>query len=322
MICCRPVSATVRRRLLALVLVVVAAATGADAARAVHGGTYTTSTGEQVRIVVSDRYAVDEARNQRWADFLARLVHGSELATVTLYLVPPVELARFCGPDAIACYDQSDFTIYSAADAFVVDVSPEAAIAHEYGHHVAASRLNTPWATLDWGTKRWATYVGVCARVESGELAPGDENERYGLNPGEAFAEVYRVLNERRLGLVETSWEIVDSAFIPDEAALARVEQDVIAPWQGATTVRRSGRATQTRAATVKFGTPLDGRFAATVRSATPVQVELLFDGVVVARSTARVAAVRGTVCGTRSASLRIRSTKGTVPYTVTVARP
>ncbi len=77
-------SATLRRRLLVVVLVVVAAATGADAAHAVHGGTYTTTTGEQVRIVVSDRYPVDEARNQRWADFLASLVHGSELATVRL----------------------------------------------------------------------------------------------------------------------------------------------------------------------------------------------------------------------------------------------
>jgi hypothetical protein len=316
------VSATVRRRLLALVLVVVAAGAGTEMARAVHGGTYTTATGEQVQIVVSDRYPVDEARNQGWAEFLARLVHGEELATVTLHLAPRSELAFLCGPDAIACYDRRDFTIYSAAERFVVDVSPEAAIAHEYGHHIAASRLNAPWAAIDWGTKRWATYVGVCTRVESGELAPGDQNERYALNPGEAFAEVYRVLSERRLGLVETPWEIVDDAFIPDETALARVEQDVIAPWQAATIVKRSGRATQTRAATVKFSTPLDGRFAATVRSATPVQVELLLGGEVGARSTARTAAVRGTVCGTRSASLRIRSTKGTVPYTLTVARP
>ena len=314
-------SVTVRRRLLSLALVAVAAATGADTARAVHGGTYTTSTGERVRIVVSDRYVVDEARNQRWAEFLARLVHGSELATVTLYLAPPSELAFLCGPDAIACYDRSDFTIYSAADRFILEVSPEAAIAHEYGHHIAASRVNTPWPAIDWGTKRWATYAGICARVESGELAPGDENDRYALNPGEAFAEVYRVLNERRLGLVETSWDSVDPAFIPDDAALTQVEQDVIAPWQP-TTVKRAGRATQTRAATVKLQTPLDGRLAATVRSATPVQVELLLDGVVVARSKARVAAVRATVCGTRRASLRIRSTKGSVPYTLTVVRP
>ena len=318
----RSVRARPRRRLLVLVLVLVAAATGADAASALQGGTYTTSTGEQVHILVSDRYPVDEVRNQRWAEFLGHLVHGTELATVTLHLAPPLELALLCGPDAIACYDQRVSTIYSAAEPVVFDVTPEAAIAHEYGHHIASSRLNVPWPAIDWGTKRWATYVGICARVKTGELAPGDENERYALNPGEAFAEVYRVLNERRLGLVETSWDIVDDAFIPDDAALALVEQDVVAPWRGATTIKRSGRAAQTRAAAVKFQTPLDGRLAATVRSATPVQVELLLDGAVVSRARGRIAAVRSTVCGSRSASLRITSTKGTVRYAVTVARP
>ncbi len=313
---------TALRRLLVLTLVVVAAATGAEAARAVHGGTYTTSTGEQVRITVSDRYPVDEVRNQRWADFLASLVHGPELATVTLYLAPRSELVFFCGPDAIACYDRSISTVYSAAERFIIDVSPEAAIAHEYGHHVAASRLNVPWPAIDWGTKRWASYVGVCARVENGELAPGDENEKYALNPGEAFAEVYRVLNERRLGLAETPWEIVDDAFIPDETALALVERDIVSPWERATTVKRSGRATQSRAVDVKVQTPFDGRFAATVRAATPVEVELLLNGVVVTRARGRTAAVRAEVCGTRNASLRIRSTKGTVPFAVTVARP
>ena len=164
--------------------------------------------------------------------------------------------------------------------------------------------------------------MGVCARAEAGAVAPGDQGSRYALNPGEAFAEVYRVLNERRLGLAETPWEIVDTGFIPDETALALVEQDVVAPWLAATTVRRSGRATQTRASAVKLTTPLDGRFAATVRSATPVQVELVLGGTVLSRATGRVAAVRATVCGTRTATLRITSTKGTVRYTATVARP
>ena len=314
--------APARRRLLALALVLIAASAGAEAAKAVHGGTYTTSTGEQVRIVVSDRYPVDEPRNQGWAEFLTRLVHGSEVATVTLHLAPPSELALFCGLDAIACYDRRDSTIYSAAERFVIDVSAEAAIAHEYGHHVAASRRNAPWSAIDWGTKRWGSYVGVCTGVESDEFAPGNQGARYALNPGEAFAEVYRVLNERRLGLAETQWDIVDNTFIPDETALALVEQDVVAPWLAATTVRSSGRATATRAAVVKLQTPLDGRFAATVRSATPVQVELLMGGTVIARSTGRAAAVRADVCGTRAATLRIRSMKGTAPYSVTVARP
>ena len=276
-----------------------------------------------MRIVVSDRYPVDEVRNQRWAEFLASLVHGSELATVTLHLAPPSELGFLCGPDAIACYDRGDSTIYSAADRFVVDVSPEAAIAHEYGHHIAASRLNAPWPAIDWGTKRWATYVGICARVESGELAPGDENERYALNPGEAFAEVYRVLNERRLG---PGRDVVGDRRLrvhPGRRGARAGRAGRVAPWQVATTVKRSGRATQTRAATVKLQTPLDGRFAATVRSATPVQVELLLDGVVVsraARPARRPSARRCAARGRRRCGSAAR--RAAVPYTVTVARP
>jgi hypothetical protein len=304
------------------VLVALAtAAVAAQAAFALHGGTYTTATGEQVRILVSDRYPVDEARNQRYADFLASMPHGPELATVTLQLAPPVELRFLCGPEALACYDDRSHTIFAAAESFA-DVSSESAIAHEYGHHIASSRINAPWAAIDWGTKRWSTYAQICTANEAGQVAPGDQNERYAINPGEAFAEVYRVLVERRLGLPETPWEIVDDAFYPDETALALVEQDVLAPWQAATTVKRAGRATQIRPGVLKLGTPLDGRFAVTVRSATPVVVELRMGGAVVARSSGRVAALRQTVCGTRTASLRITSTKGAARYSVTVARP
>ena len=308
-------------RRLVVVLALVVAGVAAQTARAVHGGSYTTATGEQVRVVVSDAYPVDEARNQRWADFLASLVHGPELATATLHLAPPSELWFLCGPEALACYDGRQRRIFAAAEP-VGDVSPEAAIAHEYGHHVALSRSNAPWPAVDWGTKRWATYVGICAAAASDAVAPGNEEERYALNPGEAFAEVYRVLNERRLGLPETPWAIVHPRFVPDERALALVEQDVVAPWQGATTIRRSGRATPTRAAVVKLTTPLDGRVAATVRSAVPVHVELVLGGTVVGQATGRTAAVRGVVCGTRTASLRIRSTVGSVRYTLAVARP
>lgn len=309
------------RRLLVLALVVLAAATGARSAHALHGGTYTTATGEQVRVLASDRYPVDDARNQRWADFLARLVHGSELATVTLVLALPFEVHAVCGSESLACYALGAGVIYASADP-IFGVAPESTIAHEYAHHIASARLNAPWSAFDWGTKRWATYEGICAAEEAGRVAPGDQGARYAVNPGEAFAEAYRVLNERRLGLTESPWEFVDPMFTPDERALQLLEQDVLDPWQAATTIRRSGRATPTRAAVVKLQTPLDGRLAATVRSPTPVQVELVLGGTVLSRATGRVAAVRATVCGTRTATLRIRSTDGAVRYTATVARP
>jgi hypothetical protein len=311
----------VLRRLAAVVLVTVTAGVSAGTATAEHGVIYTTASGERVRVIASDGYEVDDARDQTWAEFLSSLVHGVELASVTLFLAPPAELAEVCGLAAIACYDRRDHTIYAVGEPFA-DVSAEGVIAHEYGHHVAASRSNTPWAAVDWGTKRWATYASICARSAAGELSPGARNERYELSPAEAFAEAYRVLNERRLGLPETAWDIVDERFIPDESTLRLLEQDVTTPWVSATIVTRTGRAVRGATAAVKVQTPLDGRFATTVRSTTPIQVELVQAGRVVTRKTGRVVALQTTVCGTRTASVRVRGVTAAARYTVTIARP
>jgi hypothetical protein len=65
-------------------------------------------------------------------------------------------------------------------------VPREQALAHEYGHHIARHRLNTPWPAIDWGPKRWASYENVCQNVKSGSMFPGNETEpQYKLNPGE-----------------------------------------------------------------------------------------------------------------------------------------
>src|SRR5919201_1928956 len=69
------------------------------------GGDYTATTGEHVTVYSSPRYAVDNAANQRWADFLASLVHGPELASVRVYLAPPAQVSLVCGgPDVLGCY--------------------------------------------------------------------------------------------------------------------------------------------------------------------------------------------------------------------------
>ena len=54
-------------------------------------------------------------------------------------------------------------------------IAPNSVATHEYGHHVAANSNNAPWRAIDWGTKRWASMVGVCSRVQSGMAFPGDE---------------------------------------------------------------------------------------------------------------------------------------------------
>jgi hypothetical protein len=273
-------------------------------------------------VLVSDSYPQDPARPQAWANFLASLLHGSELATLTLYVAPYSEIQRICGRSALACYDFQRSTIYAPGDQVGDDVSAESVVAHEYGHHVASNRSNSPWSALDYGAKRWASYENVCARTESGELHPGDEMVAYQLNPGEAFAETFRVLNERRLGIPESPWTIVDRSLYPDAEALARIEQDVTQPWQGTTALTLHGRVAKRATRSLAVATPLDGRIAVTIRTSTSTRAQLLVGGRVVATRSGRSASFTTTVCGTRSATVRIRAAAKAATYTIAAARP
>jgi hypothetical protein len=281
------------------------------------GGTYTSATGEAVTIYASTTYPVDDARAQGWADFVASLVHSSELPSVKIYLETEDEVGRACGFRALACYDPATSTLIAPGDDPLDGPSSEAIVAHEYGHHVAAHRANNPWAAIDWGTKRWATYEQICPRAAQGVVSPGDENTNYAQNPGEAFAETYRVLNERKLGHAETPWEIVDRLLYPDDGALAALEQDVVTPWAGVTILRYKG-ATKTK--TLTFATPLDGTFRASVRG--PYRIELFGAGG--ARRAGPAATVSANVCGARTQRVRLTrvATAKTGSYQLTVTRP
>jgi hypothetical protein len=220
-----------------------------------------------------------------------------------------------CGFSALACYDSRSSDLVAPGDDPIDGPPSEAIIAHEYGHHVAAHRLNNPWSAVDWGTKRWATYEQVCPRTTQGVLYPGDESSHYQQNPGEGFAEAYRVLNERKLGRAETSWEIVDRVMYPDDAALAAVEQDVLAPWTGAAVLRFSGVA-KTRTFTI--GTPLDGTLRATVRG--PYRIDLL--SAAGARLKSGTTTASTTVCGSRTVRVRVTRVTKTGLFALTVTRP
>src|SRR5256886_2449581 len=181
---------------------VAAAGASAVAPAGYWGGQYRTAAGELVTIYASSSYPVDPALGQRWADFLASLVHGPEISTVTVLLATSTEIARACGADAVACYSPQGAVLYTPGEDPGSDLSAEAVITHEYGHHVAANRTNAPWSALDTGPKRWASAMQVCARARTGELFPGAEDPgHYTLNPGAGWAETYRVLNERKAGL-------------------------------------------------------------------------------------------------------------------------
>jgi hypothetical protein len=303
---------------------VLAGSVGARAAQA-WGGSYPTSTGETVRVEVSDRYPVDETVTRAWAEYLASLVHGPELARVTLYLAPYSEVQSICGFDALACYSAQRELIVAPREDFPAGPSAQAVVAHEYGHHVARSRSNAPWNSLSYGTKRWASRIGVCARTASGTLFPGGMGFRYRLDPGEGFAEAYRVLNEQRAGRPESAWEIVDASLRPDTLALAALEQDVLNPWTGPGVQARSGTFRARGAATRAFpiATPLDGSLRLTLTAPAKMRLRLsLYDrsrNVTVATGGRRVST---TICGHRSLTVRVTRNAGAGRFNLSITKP
>jgi hypothetical protein len=178
-------------------------------------------------------------------------------------------------------------------------------VAHEYGHHIAASQRNDPWDAYDWGTKRWSSYEDVCARVAAGRFFPGDQGARYAQNPGEAFADAYRILNGGR------GASPFDSRFTPDATSLQLLREDIEHPWRGAQTLVRRAVAP----ARVKIDTQLDGRFVATARGLR-LKVLDAATGRVLARGRGRVSAQ---VCGQDAVTVVV---SGRGRFGLRVARP
>jgi hypothetical protein len=267
-------------------------------------GWLASGAGEAVNVKVSPAYGSDPALVQQWADFFAALPHGPELAVLRAYIAPLDEVEDLCGGDALGCYWANRLVTIGDSSG---GVPPASVAAHEYGHHVAYNRLNPPWRAVDWGTKRWASHVNVCARVEAGTAFPGDEESEYGLNPGEAFAESYRVLTETDKGMPLT-WPILDSSFIPDAAALQAARDDVLQPWTAPLTrTVRVRFAPNRRVWTQTVVTQLDGELSARVGASTDLQ--LLASGRSLAPATWTPdggRAVQYRVCGRRSVELRL----------------
>jgi hypothetical protein len=290
------------------VLVVALAALAVPASALGWGSTYPTgdSLGTSIRVEVSDAIPVDETLPARWAQFFGSLVHGRELSSLTLDLEPQAEVELSCGSGALACYRRGSSTIFASPDDQPNEPTARDVLIHEYGHHISNTRSNAPWAAEDYGTKRWATYERVCVRAENGSIRPGDEGAGYALNPGEAFAESYRVLNLTREGVSPIGWSVVDPSFRPDATALRLLEQDVLQPWTGPTTTVYRG----TGKRLLRIATPLDGSF--TARGA---RLELLISGKPVLRGKT----IRYRVCGQRTVVLRVAATGR---WAVTVSRP
>jgi hypothetical protein len=293
-----------------------------------HGGSTQAADGDSVLVYVSDAYAGEPNTPERWANFFAGLVHGTELSSVSVYVTTPDDLAQRCGPDAVGCFSPARIVIPGEP---MGTATPEEIARHEYGHHVALTRSNPPWTAWDWGTKRWATYLGICARANAGTVFPGNEDWGYRLNPGEGLAESYRALNESKLGATTFTWTLVDGSFYPDETALRLLEKDVLVPWTSPTVTSIRVRFTPTGKSTWSrvVALPLDGTVEVTATTRVPSTSEVTLRSADGTRQLGRAIVVNGrpgkltyTACGARSVLVRVvrRTQPGIV--TLRITRP
>jgi hypothetical protein len=306
------------------VLIVALAALALPAAALGWGGTYPTgdALGTSVHIEVSDTYPVDPSLPASWAAYLGTIAHGPELSKLTLDLIPlsDVQSQAFCGPQALACYDPGRETIYVSPEDQLDSPPARELVTHEYGHHLANNRSDAPWLAEDYGTKRWASYENICAKTAAGTASPGNEGASYDQNPGEAFAEAYRVLSLTALGQTSIGWEIVSRSFYPDATALRLLQEDITSPWTGPTVRHVHGTFGYGSQRTIGVQTSLDGRFAATLHAPARSRMRLaLYSGKTL---LARGKAVRFDICGQRTLTLKVERLAGSGAFTVDVSKP
>ncbi|HEU0245518.1 MAG TPA: hypothetical protein VFR38_00350 [Gaiellaceae bacterium] len=301
----------------------------ARAAIAWRGGPITASTGETVNVLVSDALPVDTSTPEGWAEFLVGLTHGPEISLLTTHIAPLDEVQELCGSRALGCYARNQ--MISLGETIPSGTTAEEVVRHEYGHHVAMHRLNSPWTAIDWGPKHWASAADVCARVTRKEAFPGDQGSNYARNPGEAWAEVYRLMDERKAGIVTANWPIITPDFYPADTALLAAERDVLQPWRsGKTTVftRVFGKATK-KVWWIPLSTPLDGdlRISATLPKGADHEVALVGrDRRRVIRRAQwvgqRLKRMAGSVCGQRALFVRVTQAGALGRVRVSVATP
>jgi hypothetical protein len=225
---------------------------------------YSTPEGYTVEVESSPSYRVDPAADQGVVDFLDSRLHGPELDSLSVYVGSPAEIRRLCGGGSrvVACYSIAESRMYVPGED-VKGIPVEYPLTHEYGHHIASRRLNTPWDALDWGAKHWASAVRVCTYVDKGMLFPGNQGAHYRDDPGEGFADGYAHLH-----FPDVPWYF-NELMRPGPAEFAAIRKDVLEPWSEPKSRTFHGRlGPNSRERTFRIRLTLDGNVTMRLKGA------------------------------------------------------
>lgn len=132
-----------------------------------------------------------------YAGILDGLLHGAEISQVVVTIVPETAIATTCGAGAAACYRYSS---REGATIFVPSLPPDrvrGSLAHEYGHHVDATRPHLAGARGLDGTPSWWASRGMGGLLAGGSVA-WDYSLGWDRSIAEVFAEDYTLANGAR----------------------------------------------------------------------------------------------------------------------------
>ena len=206
---------------------------------------YRTAAGKNVRIWFTD--SVDEARVREWlVDFVGSLLHGNESAKTWSSSrsrqpgspsgVAPMRLPATCRlfPTSSSRPSRIPVVLDRRGDPRARVRPPR----REQPHQPAVG------CALLWDEAPGELRRRLRCRLRR-SVFPGRRIRALRPQPGRGFAEAYRVANQRRLGVPEAPWRLVDERFYPDATAAALIEQDVLEPWTAHSTATYRGQFTR-----------------------------------------------------------------------------